>query len=359
VFVKKVEVYMGQNAFITGITGQDGAYLAEFLLKKGYNVYGGYRRTSSPNFWRLEELGIKNKIELVEVDILDTGNLIRVFDKYEPDEIYNLAAQSFVAVSFEKPILTGEITALGVSRVLEAVRIVNPKMKFYQASSSEMFGKVQEVPQKETTPFYPRSPYAVSKLYGHWLTINYRESYDIFGCSGILFNHESPLRGIEFVTRKVSDAVARINHGIQECVEIGNMDAKRDWGFAKEFVEGMWLMLQQPEPGDYVLATNETHSVREFIEKAFLHTGVSIKWKGHGPGEYGINPENGRTLVRVNPKFFRPGEVDLLLGDCTKAREQLGWEPKVKFDELVKIMVMRDMDRVCSEKGNIAAVSPN
>jgi len=252
---------MSQSAFITGITGQDGAYLAEFLLQKGYRVYGGYRRTSSPNFWRLEELAIKDDVELHEVDILDTGNLIRAFDKIQPAEVYNLAAQSFVAVSFEKPVLTGEITAIGVTRVLEAIRIVNPKIKFYQASSSEMFGKVQEIPQKETTPFYPRSPYATAKLYGHWLTINYRESYDIFGCSGILFNHESPLRGIEFVTRKISDAVARIKLGLQDYFEIGNMDAKRDWGYAKEYVEGMWMMLQQTEPGDYILATNENHSV--------------------------------------------------------------------------------------------------
>ena len=337
---------MAKTAFITGITGQDGAYLSEFLLKKGYRVFGGYRRTSSPNFWRIEELNVMNDVELMEVDIQDTGNLIRTFDKVKPDEIYNLAAQSFVAVSFEKPVLTGEITAIGVTRVLEAIRIVNPKIKFYQASSSEMFGKVQETPQKESTPFYPRSPYATAKLYGHWLTIGYRESYNIFGCSGILFNHESPLRGIEFVTRKVSDAVARIKLGKQDYFEIGNMDAKRDWGYAKEFVEGMWMMLQQPQPGDFVLATNENHSVREFIELAFDHVGITLQWKGSEVNEYGIDTKTGKTLVKINPKFFRPGEVDQLLGDYSKAKKELGWEPKVKFKELVTIMVERDLERV-------------
>jgi GDPmannose 4,6-dehydratase len=337
---------MAKTAFITGITGQDGAYLTELLLKKGYKVFGGYRRTSSPNFWRIEELGVQNDVELVEVDIQDTGNLIRVFDKTKPDEIYNLAAQSFVAVSFEKPVLTGEITAIGVTRVLEAIRIVNPKIKFYQASSSEMFGKVQEIPQTEATPFYPRSPYAAAKLYGHWLTIGYRESYNIFGCSGILFNHESPLRGIEFVTRKVSDAVARIKRGKQDHFEVGNMDAKRDWGFAGEFVEGMWMMLQQPEPRDYVLATNENHSVREFIEHAFNHVGIQIQWKGADVHEYGVDAKTGKTLVKINPKFFRPGEVDQLLGDYSLAKKEIGWEPKVKFKELVEMMVDRDLERV-------------
>jgi GDPmannose 4,6-dehydratase len=337
---------MAKTAFITGVTGQDGAYLSELLLKKGYNVIGGYRRTSSPNFWRIEELNVMNDVQLMEVDILDTGNLIRTFEKTKPDEIYNLAAQSFVAVSFEKPVLTGEITAIGVTRVLEAIRIVNPKIKFYQASSSEMFGKVQEIPQKESTPFYPRSPYATAKLYGHWLTINYRESYGIFGSSGILFNHESPLRGIEFVTRKVSDAVARIKYGKQDYFEIGNMDAKRDWGYAKEFVEGMWMILQQPKPEDYVLATNENHSVREFIEHAFSHVGITLQWKGTDINEYGVDAKSGKTLVKINPRFFRPGEVDQLLGDYSKAKKELGWEPKVKFKELVGIMVQRDLERI-------------
>lgn len=337
---------MAKTAFITGITGQDGAYLAELLLEKGYKVFGGYRRTSSPNFWRLEELNLMKDVELMEVDILDTGNLIRTFDKIKPDEIYNLAAQSFVAVSFEKPVLTGEITAIGVTRVLEAIRIVNPKIKFYQASSSEMFGLVQEIPQKESTPFYPKSPYATAKLYGHWLTINYRESYNIFGCSGILFNHESPLRGIEFVTRKVSDAVARIKTGKQEFFEVGNMDAKRDWGFAKEFVKGMWLIMQQPKPKDFVIATNENHSVREFIEHAFNYVGITIRWQGAGVNESGIDEKTGKTIVKINPKYFRPGEVDQLLGDYSLAKKELGWEPKVKFKELVEIMVQRDLERV-------------
>ncbi len=337
---------MSKTAFITGITGQDGAYLAEFLIAKGYRVFGGYRRTSTPNFWRLEELGILDHTELMEVDILDTGNLIRTFDKVKPDEVYNLAAQSFVAVSFEKPVLTGEITAIGVTRVLEAIRIVNPKIRFYQASSSEMFGLVQESPQKESTPFYPRSPYATAKLYGHWLTINYRESFGIFGCSGILFNHESPLRGIEFVTRKVSDAVARIARGLQGHFEIGNMDARRDWGFAKDFVKGMWMMMQRPDPKDYVLATNENHSVREFIEHAFDHVGINLSWKGTGIDEIGVDPKTGKTLVKINPRFFRPGEVDQLLGDYSLAKNDLGWEPKVKFKELVGIMMKRDLERV-------------
>ncbi|OHD68957.1 MAG: GDP-mannose 4,6-dehydratase [Spirochaetes bacterium RBG_16_49_21] len=341
---------MTKKAFITGVTGQDGAYLSEFLLKKGYAVFGGYRRTSSPNFWRLEELNILDQVELMEVDILDTGNLIRVFDKVGPDEIYNLAAQSYVAVSFEKPVLTGEITAIGVTRVLEAIRIVNPKVKFYQASSSEMFGKVREIPQNEMTPFYPRSPYAAAKLYGHWLTIDYRESYNIFGCSGILFNHESPLRGIEFITRKVSNAVARIKYGKQDYFEVGNMDAKRDWGYAKEYVEGMWMMLRQPEPKDYVLATNENHSVREFIEHAFSAIGVSLHWKGSGVNEAGLDSKTGKTLVKINPKFFRPGEVDQLLGDYSKAKNELGWEPKIKFRELVEIMVQQDLERISRAK---------
>lgn len=337
---------MAKTAFITGITGQDGAYLSAFLLEKGYKVFGGYRRTSSPNFWRIEDLNVQNDIELMEVDILDTGNLIRTFDKIKPDEIYNLAAQSFVAVSFEKPVLTGEITAIGVTRVLEAIRIVNPRIKFYQASSSEMFGKVQDIPQRESTPFYPRSPYATAKLYGHWLTINYRECYDIFGCSGILFNHESPLRGIEFITRKVSDAVARIKLGRQEFMEVGNMDALRDWGYAKEFVVGMWMMMQRKEPKDYVLATNENHSVREFIEHAFDFVDIKIQWKGTGVDEKGIDTKSGKTLVKINPKFFRPGEVDQLLGDYSLAKKDLGWEPKVRFNELVNIMVEKDLARL-------------
>lgn len=337
---------MNKAAFITGITGQDGAYLAEFLLKKGYKVYGGYRRLSTPNFWRLEEIGIKEQVNLIEVDLLDSGNLIRALTETRPDELYNLAAQSFVAVSFEKPVLTGKVTGMGVTNLLEAVRIVNTKIKFYQASSSEMFGKVQEIPQRESTPFYPRSPYAVAKLYGHWMTINYRESFNIFGCSGILFNHESPTRGMEFVTRKITDAVARIKYGKQEFFEIGNLDSKRDWGYAKEYVEGMWLMLQQERPDDYVLATGETHSVREFAEYAFNYAGIKIKWEGTGVNEKGKDAVTGKIRVKVNPKFFRPAEVELLVGDYSKAKEKLGWEPKIKFRELVEIMAQRDLERI-------------
>lgn len=335
-----------KSAFIIGITSQDGAYLSKFLLEKGYRVYGGYRRTSTPNFWRLDELNVTQQIELVEVDILDAGNLVRVLSRLEPDEVYNLAAQSFVAVSFEKPVLTGETTALGVARVLEAIRIVNTEIKFYQASSSEMFGKAEEMPQNESTPFHPGSPYAVSKLYGHWFTSVYRESYGIFACSGILFNHESPLRGIEFVTRKICQAAARISAGKQDFLEIGNIDARRDWGYAEEYVKGMWMMLQQPEPGDYVLATNETHSVREFTELAFHFVGMEILWQGTGREETGVDKKSGKTVVRINPKFFRPNEVDVLLGDYSLARERLGWEPGVKFRELVEIMVRRERERV-------------
>ena len=337
---------MPKKALITEITGQDGAYLAEFLLHKDYTVFGGYRRLSTPNFWRPEELGIFDKINLIELDLLDAGNLTRALNDIKPDEVYNLAAQSFVAVSFEKPILTGNVTALGVTNLLEAIRIINPGIRFYQASSSEMFGQVQEIPQKESTPFYPRSPYAVAKLYGHWITINYRESFNIFGCSGILFNHESPLRGIEFVTRKISESVAKIKYGKLDYFEIGNMDTKRDWGFAVEYVKGMWMMLQQNKPDDYVLATNENHSVREFIEKTFKYIDIDIKWEGKGIDEIGLNPKTGKAIVKINKKFFRPAEVDQLIGDYSKAKKSLGWEPKVKFNELVEIMVKRDLDRV-------------
>jgi len=334
-----------KKAFITGITGQDGAYLSEFLLSKGYKVYGGYRRLSTPNFWRLEELKIIDKIELIECDLLDTGNLIRIIETIEPDEVYNLAAQSFVGVSFEKPILTGEITGLGVTRILEAIRITNPKIKFYQASSSEMFGKVQEIPQTEKTPFYPRSPYAIAKLYGHWMTINYRESFNIFACSGILFNHESPLRGIEFVTKKIVNAVIRIYYGLQDFLELGNLDAKRDWGYAKEYVQGMWMMLQHKTPDDYVLATNKTYSIREFVEKSFKLVGIDIEWKGKDVDEIGKDKKTGKTLVKINPKFFRPAEVDYLQGDYSKARSVLGWEPKTSLDDLIKIMLDFELEK--------------
>lgn len=334
-----------KTAFITGITGQDGAYLAEFLLQKGYRVAGGFRRLSTPNFTRLDELGITDKIELLEVDLLDAGNLTRVISEVKPDEVYNLGAQSFVAHSFKNPVLTGNVTGIGVTNLLEAIRMVNPGIKFYQASTSELYGKVQEIPQTENTPFYPRSPYGVAKLYGHWMTINYRESYNIFASTGILFNHESPLRGLEFVTRKVTDAVAKIYHGKQDYFEIGNMDAKRDWGYAKEYVDGMWRILQAPIADNFVLATNETHSVREWIEVCFKYIGKDIIWQGKDENETGKDAKTGKLLVRVNPAFFRPAEVDMLIGDYSKAKRELGWEPKVKYKELAEIMLKKDIER--------------
>ncbi|WP_420316800.1 GDP-mannose 4,6-dehydratase [Ekhidna sp.] len=336
-----------KKALITGITGQDGAYLAELLLNKGYKVYGAFRRTSSENFWRIEYLNIRNNpnLELVELDLTDQANIIRIISKYEIDEIYNLAAQSFVGVSFEKPIMTGLITGLGVTHLLEAIRIINPKIRFYQASTSEMFGKVQEIPQKETTPFYPRSPYGVAKLYGHWIMINYRESYDIFGCSGILFNHESPLRGKEFVTRKITDSVAKIKLGLQDSIDLGNLDAKRDWGFAKEYVEGMYLMLQQEAADDYVLATGVTSTVRDFVTLAFKEIEIDIEWNGQEENETGIDSKTGRTLVKVNPKFYRPAEVELLIGDASKAKSKLGWKPETNLSNLTKLMVQSDLQR--------------
>jgi len=336
-----------KKAIITGITGQDGAYLAELLLKKDYQVYGTYRRTSSVNFWRIEELGISNhpNLHLIEYDLTDQSNTIRMVMDIQPDEIYNLAAQSFVGVSFDQPLATAHITALGCAHLLEAIRIVNPAIKFYQASTSEMFGKVQEIPQKETTPFYPRSPYGVAKLYAHWMVINYRESYDIFGCSGILFNHESPLRGREFVTRKITDSVAKIKLGMLDCLELGNMDAKRDWGFAKDYVEGMYLMLQADKPDTYVLATNRTETVRDFVKMAFKGAGIELVFEGSGEQEIAKDKDTGKVLVRVNPKFYRPAEVDLLIGDPTKAKEQLGWEPKTTLEELCAMMVKEDLKR--------------
>ena len=320
---------MGKTALITGITGQDGAYLAELLLNKGYTVVGAERRASTRNRMRTNELGITDSVTFADFDLADQGNMMRVLDKHQPDEVYNLAAQSFVALSFEQPVMTGDVTGLGVARLLEAIRTVNPKIRFYQASTSEMFGKVQEVPQTENTPFYPRSPYGVAKLYGHWLTVNYRESYDMYACSGILFNHESPLRGPEFVTRKITLAVARIKRGLQKELRLGNLDAKRDWGFAKEYVEGMYLMLQQSAPDDYVLATGETHTVEAFVEAAFSAAG--LQW---------------RDYVVMDPAFVRPAEVDLLLGDPSKAKEKLGWQPRTTFAELVALMVEADLARV-------------
>jgi GDPmannose 4,6-dehydratase len=336
-----------KSALITGITGQDGAYLAELLLAKGYRVYGTYRRTSSVNFWRIEELGIDKQpnLHLVEFDLTDLGSAIRLLQETGATEVYNLAAQSFVGVSFDQPALTAQITGVGALNLLEAIRIVNPKIRFYQASTSEMFGKVQAVPQKEDTPFYPRSPYGVAKLYAHWMTVNYRESYGIFGCSGILFNHESPLRGREFVTRKITDTVAKIKLGRTDRLELGNLDAKRDWGFAKEYVEGMWRMLQADEPDTFVLATNRTETVRDFVTMAFKAVDITIDWKGEGEAERGICRETGRAMVVINPKYYRPAEVELLIGDPAKAKAVLGWEPHTNLEELCRMMVEADLLR--------------
>ncbi|MFS2006395.1 GDP-mannose 4,6-dehydratase [Duganella sp. CT11-25] len=336
-----------KKALVTGITGQDGAYLAELLLEKGYEVTGTYRRTSSVNFWRIEELGIQShpNLNLVEYDLTDLGSSIRLLQNAQPDEVYNLAAQSFVGVSFEQPVTTAEITGVGPVNLLEAIRIVNPKIRFYQASTSEMFGKVQAVPQKEDTPFYPRSPYGVAKLYAHWMTVNYRESYGIFGCSGILFNHESPLRGREFVTRKITDSVAKIHLGQLDVLELGNMDAKRDWGYAKEYVEGMWRILQADQPDTYVLATNRTETVRDFVSMAFKAVDVSIAWSGEAENEIGTCQKTGKVLVRVNPKFYRPAEVELLIGDPAKAHKELGWKPSTTLEQLCQMMVEADLRR--------------
>jgi GDPmannose 4,6-dehydratase len=336
-----------KTSLLTGITGQDGAYLAELLLDKGYAVYGTYRRTSSVNFWRIEELGIQNhpNLHLVEYDLTDLGASIALVQKVQPDEIYNLAAQSFVGVSFDQPSTTAQITGIGALNLLEAIRLVNRKIRFYQASTSEMFGKVQAVPQVEDTPFYPRSPYGVAKLYAHWMTVNYRESYDIFGSSGILFNHESPLRGREFVTRKITDAVAKIQLGQMDCLELGNLDAKRDWGFAKEYVEGMWLMLQADAPDTFVLATNRTETVRDFVRMAFKGAGIDVDFRGTAENETAINTASGKTVMRINPKFYRPAEVELLIGNPAKAKAQLGWEPKTTLEQLCQMMVGADLRR--------------
>jgi GDPmannose 4,6-dehydratase len=328
---------MGKTAIITGITGQDGAYLAELLLSKGYRVVGAERRASTRNRQRLDELGISDDIEFTDFDLADQGNIVRVLQTHEPDEVYNLAAQSFVALSFEQPIMTGDVTGVGVTRLLESIRAVNPAIRFYQASTSEMFGKVLSVPQNEETPFYPRSPYGIAKLYAHWITVNYREAYDMFACSGILFNHESPLRGIEFVTRKITHSVARIKHGMQSELRLGNLDAKRDWGYAKEYVEGMHLMLLQDRPDDFVLATGETHTVEEFVDAAFSAAG--LRWEDH---------------VVIDPKFVRPAEVDLLLGDPSKAKRVLGWEPKTTFRNLVTMMVEADLERFARHKRSLS-----
>jgi GDPmannose 4,6-dehydratase len=337
---------MAQTALITGITGQDGAYLSRLLLDKGYRVCGAFRRGASLNLWRLSELGVREAdIEFVPFELLEYANLRRVIQEVAPDEIYNLGAQSFVGISFEQPLFTTEVNALGVTRILEAIREVNPAIRFYQASTSEMFGKVRAVPQDELTPFYPRSPYAVAKLYAHWITVNYREAYDLFACSGILFNHESPLRGIEFVTRKITAGLARIREGQQELVELGSLEAKRDWGFAGDYVEAMWMMLQQSEPNDYVIATGETTSVRKFCELATAAVGYNLAWEGEGPSTVGIDRSSGKTIIRVNPKFYRPAEVDLLIGDATKAHGTLGWSARTSLPQLVEMMVEADLRR--------------
>jgi GDPmannose 4,6-dehydratase len=340
-----------KSAVVTGITGQDGAYLAQFLLESGYEVFGTYRRTSSVNFWRLEELGVLNhpNLHLVEYDLTDLSSSIRLLESSQASEVYNLAALSFVGVSFEQPLTTAEITGIGPVNLLEAIRIVNPGIRFYQASTSEMFGLVQQVPQVETTPFYPRSPYGAAKLYAHWMTVNYRESYDIFAASGILFNHESPLRGREFLTRKVSDSIAKIKLGKIDVLELGNLDAKRDWGYAKEYVEGMWRMLQSEQPDTYVLATNRTETVRDFVSMAAKAADFDLIWQGNDENEVGIDRSSGKVLVRVNPKFYRPAEVDLLIGDPSKAKQDLGWEPKTTLEELCQMMVQADLQR--NERG--------
>lgn len=338
---------MTNKALITGISGQDGAYLAENLLNRGYQVFGTYRRTSSVNFWRLEELGIKNhpNLTLVEYDLTDLGNTISLLDKIEPDEIYNLAAQSFVGVSFEQPITTANITGIGPVHILEAIRLVNREIRFYQASTSEMFGQVQSIPQTEETDFYPRSPYGVAKLYAHWMTINYRESYNIFGSSGILFNHESPLRGQEFVTRKITDSLAKIKLGKLDVLELGNLDAKRDWGFAKDYVEGMRLMLQANEPDTFVLATNVTTTIRDFVKMAAAAANIDLAFEGSGEDEIAIDTKTNKTLIRINPAFYRPAEVELLIGDPKKAEDILGWKPTTTLDELCHLMVEADLRR--------------
>ena len=329
---------MQNRALITGITGQDGSYLAELLLEKGYEVIGVVRRSSAPNLWRVQHL--LDRIQLRPADLLDQLSIIRVLDAVQPTEMYNLAAMSFVPASWDQPMLTGEFNAQGVTRVLEAIRHVNPKIRLYQASSSEMYGKVREVPQTELTPFYPRSPYGVSKVFGHYITVNYRESYGLFACSGILFNHESPRRGLEFVTRKVSDGVARIKLGLTSTLSLGNLDAQRDWGFAGDYVRAMWLMLQQDQPDDYVVAMGVAHSVKDLVQEAFGHVGLD--WQ---------------EFVRTDPRFLRPAEVDHLIGDPTKARTVLGWEPSVDFKKLVHMMVDADLDRVARQQATVGAVA--
>ena len=338
-----------KKALITGITGQDGSYLAELLLEKGYEVYGIWRRKATVDYGNIEHL--KDKVHLIYADMTDAVSLVTAMKISQADEVYNLAAQSFVKTSWDTPLGTADIDALGVTNMLEAIRIVKPEARFYQASTSEMFGKVQAVPQNEETPFYPRSPYGVAKLYGHWITKNYRESYDMFACSGILFNHESERRGLEFVTRKITHAAVMISLGLQDHLELGNLDAKRDWGHSQDYVKAMWLMLQADAPDDYVIATNETRSVREFADTAFKHVGIELKWEGEGVDEKGIDIKTGKVLVSVNPEFFRPAEVELLLGNPAKAEKILGWKRDIDFSSLVKRMVENDLKIVKAENG--------
>lgn len=337
---------MTKKALITGIRGQDGAYLAKLLLEKGYRVFGADRRSSDTNLWRLRELGIEQEVRVVYMDLLEPSLILRTIETIQPDEVYNLAAQSFVQASFDLPLLTAEINAIGVLRLLEAVRLYRADIRFYQASSSEMFGKVQQVPQNERTPFQPRSPYGIAKLFAHWATVSYRESYGMFACSGILFNHESPLRGKEFVTRKVTSTLAEIKYGLRDRLVLGNLDAQRDWGYAPEYAEAMWLMLQANAPDDYVVATGESHSVREFVEKASQVAGFELVWEGKGADVRGVDRRSGRTIVEVSPQYFRPSEVDVLRGDYSKARTQLGWAPRTRFEQLVEIMMEADLRRV-------------
>ena len=333
-----------KRALITGISGQDGAYLSQLLLKKGYEVYGTSRQKSESRQEKLGLLGIEDKVNLLPMSLHEFTNIRRVIEKSQPDEIYHLGAQSFVGLSFEEPLYTADVTALGTLRILETIRTFNPKIKFYQASSSEMYGKAMSLPQKEDTRFHPRSPYAISKLFAHWSAVNFRESFNIFTCSGILFNHESPLRGSEFVTRKITSSVARIKQGLQDRIWLGNMEARRDWGFAPEYVEAMWLMMQQPDPDDYIIATGKSHSIRDFVETAFNVVGINIEWDGEGINEEGRDSKSGKILVSINPDFFRPAEVNNTVGDYTKAREKLGWTPKTSFEELVRIMVEHDLE---------------
>jgi GDPmannose 4,6-dehydratase len=334
------------RALISGITGQDGAYLAKCLLSKGYEVYGGYRRTSSVNTWRLLELGVLNDVALVPFDLLELPNLMRIVSKIKPDEVYNLAAQSFVGISFEHPLITHDINATGTLRLLEAVRSAAPEARFYQASTSEMFGRVQAIPQSESTPFYPRSPYGVAKLCAHWMTVNYREAHGLFACCGILFNHESPLRGREFVTRKISHGVASIALGLSDVLALGNLDARRDWGFAGEYVDAMWRMLHHTAADDYVVATGRTHTVREFVETAFAEVNIAVEWEGEGVEEIARNRRSGQVVVYVDPEFFRPSEVDLLIGNPGKAFRNLGWSAQISLEQLVRMMVRADLERL-------------